>query len=75
MTASLRRVPHRRLQPADVAICASMTFPAYRHLLAQQPTVRLPSEPEQRLIQPVALAARSCRESDGARRRGTARAA
>ena len=60
------------LQPADVPICASMTFPAYRHLLAQQPTTRLPSEPEQRLIQPVALVARSSAESGRARGRGTA---
>jgi GNAT superfamily N-acetyltransferase len=36
-----------------------MTFPAYRHLLAQEPTIRLPGEPEQRPILPVALAARS----------------
>jgi GNAT superfamily N-acetyltransferase len=47
------------LQPAEVASFAGMTFPAYRHLLAQQLTVRLPSEPEQRPIQPVALAARA----------------
>jgi GNAT superfamily N-acetyltransferase len=47
------------LQPGDVAACAGMTFPAYRHLLALQPTTRLPSEPEQRDIQPVALVARA----------------
>jgi GNAT superfamily N-acetyltransferase len=36
-----------------------MTFPAYRHLLAMKPAPRLPSEPEQRLVQPLALAART----------------
>ena len=36
-----------------------MTFPAYRHLLALQPAKRLPREPEQRLIQPVAMVART----------------
>jgi GNAT superfamily N-acetyltransferase len=46
------------LGPSSVTSFANMTFPAYRHLLAQQPTKRLPSEPEQRLIHPVALAAR-----------------
>jgi GNAT superfamily N-acetyltransferase len=47
------------LQSDEAALGASMTFPAYRHLLAQQPTTRLPSEPEQRLIHPLALAART----------------
>jgi GNAT superfamily N-acetyltransferase len=47
------------LEPAEVSTFANMTFPAYRHLLARQLTVRLPSEPEQRPIRPVALAARS----------------
>jgi GNAT superfamily N-acetyltransferase len=46
------------LKAGEVTSFANMTFPAYRHLLAQQPTPRLPSEPEQRLIHPVALAAR-----------------
>ena len=47
------------LQPGRPADLRGMTFPAYRHLLAQRPTMRLPSEPEQRPIQPVALAART----------------
>jgi GNAT superfamily N-acetyltransferase len=47
------------LTPVDVPICEGMTFPAYRHLLALQPTSRLPSEPEQRLIHPIALVART----------------
>jgi GNAT superfamily N-acetyltransferase len=47
------------LDAADVPAGESMTFPAYRHLLARQPTVRLPSEPEQRPIQPVALVVRA----------------
>ncbi len=38
--------------------CEAMTFPAYRHLLALEPCPRLPKEPEQRLIRPVALVAR-----------------
>jgi GNAT superfamily N-acetyltransferase len=59
MTHQLARVRIDALQPHDVQIGASMTFPAYRHLLAQEPTKRLPNEPEQRLIQPVALIART----------------
>jgi GNAT superfamily N-acetyltransferase len=47
------------LAPAEAALGHAMTFPAYRHLLAQQPAKRLPAEPEQRLIQPVVLAARA----------------
>ena len=50
------------LQPSDLPICESMTFPAYRHLLAQRPTTRLPAEPEQRPIQPVALVARASQD-------------
>jgi GNAT superfamily N-acetyltransferase len=44
--------------PADAPIYEGMTFPAYRHLVAQQETLRLPSEPDQWLIRPIALAAR-----------------
>jgi GNAT superfamily N-acetyltransferase len=47
------------LREGDQTLCAGMTFPAYRHLLSLQPTLRLPSEPEQRLVQPIALVARS----------------
>jgi len=47
------------LQPGDVLACETMSFPAYRHLLALQPVLRLPAEAEQRLIQPVALVARA----------------
>jgi GNAT superfamily N-acetyltransferase len=46
------------LEPDDVMACESMSFPAYRHLLALQPVLRLPAEAEQRLIQPIALVAR-----------------
>lgn len=46
------------LQPDDVMACESMSFPAYRHLLALQPVLRLPNEAEQRVIQPIALVAR-----------------
>ena len=46
------------LQTEDLPSAASMTFPAYRHLLSLQPAFRLPAEPEQRLVQPVALVAR-----------------
>ncbi len=53
------------LQPADVPAAASMTFPAYRHLLALQPTVRLPNEPEQRPVEPVVLVARAVDEATG----------
>lgn len=46
------------LQPAEQASVSAMTFPAYRHLLALQPALRLPAEPEQRLVQPVGVVAR-----------------
>lgn len=47
------------LDPERAPAYAGMTFPAYRHLLALQPTVRLPSEPEQWPIMPIALVART----------------
>lgn len=46
------------LRPGEGDGFAAMTFPAYRHLLALEPTFRLPTEPEQWRIQPVALGAR-----------------
>ena len=46
------------LAPGEEGPWTAMTFPAYRHLLALEPTLRLPSEPEQPVIQPVALVAR-----------------
>jgi GNAT superfamily N-acetyltransferase len=46
------------LRPGDAAACGSMTFPAYRHLLALEPALRLPAEPEQRVIQPLGAVAR-----------------
>jgi len=47
------------LQSDAEAQYAGMTFPAYRHLLALRPALRLPAEPEQRMVQPIALVARS----------------
>jgi GNAT superfamily N-acetyltransferase len=46
------------LRPDDAPVCEAMTFPAYRHLLALQPALRLPSEPEQRFVRPVGVVAR-----------------
>lgn len=46
------------LVPADATICAGMTFPAYRHLLSLAPALRLPAEPEQRLVTAVGVVAR-----------------
>jgi len=46
------------LLPTDRAAVTDMTFPAYRHLLTLRPALRLPSEPEQRLVQAVGLVAR-----------------
>lgn len=46
------------LHAADSPSCGTMTFPAYRHLLAMQPTFRLPGEAEQRLVRPVGQVAR-----------------
>jgi GNAT superfamily N-acetyltransferase len=45
------------LRPDQAGAVAPMTFPAYRHLLTLQPSLRLPAEPEQRPIRPVAVAA------------------
>jgi GNAT superfamily N-acetyltransferase len=53
------------LLPTEVSSCASMTYPAYRHLLEQAPTVRLPSEAEQRPIEPVILVARGAERQIG----------
>jgi GNAT superfamily N-acetyltransferase len=54
------------IQPADTPACQNMTFPAYRHLLAEEePTFRLPSEPDQWLIRPVALVARTSEQTIG----------
>jgi GNAT superfamily N-acetyltransferase len=58
MTLHLGALRIDALQPAEVSICASMTYPAYRHLLELRPTVRLPAEAEQRPIEPLALVAR-----------------
>ncbi len=46
------------LHVADSPFCETMTFPAYRHLLAMQPAFRLPREAEQRLVQAVGEVAR-----------------
>jgi GNAT superfamily N-acetyltransferase len=45
------------LTPEVAELLSSMTFPAYRHLLALAPTRRHPDIPDQRLIQPLAIAA------------------
>jgi len=42
--------------PVDPA-CAAMTFPAYRRLLALEPTVRHPEQGDPRAVQPVAIGA------------------
>jgi GNAT superfamily N-acetyltransferase len=47
------------LRPSDAPRCAPMTFPAYRHLLSLRPGLRLPSERDQRMVQPLALVARA----------------
>lgn len=47
----------RPLTPADAAAVASMTFPAYRHLLTLQPTPRHPEQGDTVVIQPAGVAA------------------
>ncbi len=47
-----------QLRPPLDPACQAMTFPAYRHLLALEPCVRLPKEPEQRSIRPLGIVAR-----------------
>lgn len=46
------------MRAGEAEACQGLTFPAYRHLLALEPTLRHPSEPEQHRIQPVAVVAR-----------------
>lgn len=58
MTAPGAAYEISELRPAEAQQCEAMTFPAYRHLLALQPTHRLPGEPDQWLVHPVALLAR-----------------
>jgi len=47
----------RRLDASEAPGLAAMTFPAYRHLLSLEPTVRHPGQGQQRPIQPLAVAA------------------
>ena len=47
----------RVLEPPVPGPFLAMTFPAYRHLLALQPAVRLQTDPDQPPVQPVAVAA------------------
>jgi len=47
----------RALDPPVPGPFLGMTFPAYRHLLALQPTARLQTDPGQPPVQPVAVAA------------------
>ncbi|MFV2071598.1 MAG: GNAT family N-acetyltransferase [Thermoanaerobaculales bacterium] len=47
----------RILEPPVPSPLLAMTFPAYRHLLALQPAVRLQTDPGQPPVQPVAAAA------------------
>lgn len=59
MTSQVGEIQIEAMRPDEAAACESMTFPAYRHLMSLQQALRLPSEPEQRLVQPVALVARA----------------
>ena len=47
----------RRLAAPEARALEMMTFPAYRHLLSLEPTVRHPGQGQQRQVQAVALAA------------------
>lgn len=59
MTHDFSPIHIAALEPSEVSRCETMTFPAYRHLLAMRPAQRLPLESEQRLVQPVAAVART----------------
>ena len=55
----------RSPSPADASRLLGLTFPAYRHMLALQPTYRHPGLTEQTVVQPVAVAAWSEQEPAG----------
>jgi GNAT superfamily N-acetyltransferase len=58
MTDQSGRFAIADLARAEAPAFEGMTFPAYRHLLSLEPAKRLPAEAEQRLVEPLALAAR-----------------
>lgn len=53
----MERVQLRPLSPAEGAVVTSMTFPAYRHMLALERTGRLPREHDQTPVDPFAIVA------------------
>ena len=57
MTQALTGLDIRRLEPSMADACASMTFPAYRHLLQLQPTARHPEQGDEKLVQPIGVVA------------------
>ncbi|MFN7916628.1 MAG: hypothetical protein U0Q55_14900 [Vicinamibacterales bacterium] len=65
MTETLNVLQIDPLQPTDAPAVSGMTFPAYRHLLSLQPALRLPAEPEQRLVQPLGMVARVAGQAVG----------
>lgn len=53
------------LEPSLATECATMTFPAYRHLLGLQPGPRHPGEGDERPIQPLGVVAWHAGEAAG----------
>jgi len=51
------RIEYRRLEPPVDGAFQRMTFPALRHLLSLEPTVRHPEQGDQRIVLPLAFAA------------------
>ena len=47
----------KRITPATAATLRPMTFPAYRHLLSLAPAPRHPEQGDERLVQPLGVAA------------------
>ncbi len=45
------------LSPGQARAVEGMTYPVYRHLLSQQPAPRHPEQGDQKLVQPLAIAA------------------
>lgn len=50
-------VAYRRLEPPVDEAFGSMTFPAFRHMLSLEPTVRHPDQGDERVVLPLAVGA------------------
>jgi GNAT superfamily N-acetyltransferase len=57
MTNDAPQIAFRRLQGKEGEAFAMMTFPAYRHMMELQPTIRMPREHDDEPFEPLAVGA------------------